>query len=62
VSNITEQGKRKIPNIRETIESDLVLSCNVRGSDINRWSVDVKIFALIVQDKNDPMKGYDESL
>jgi methylase of polypeptide subunit release factors len=60
ISNNTEQGKRKIPIAKETIEADLVFPV-IRGSDVKRWGAGSKIFALIVQD---PKKrhGYDENL
>jgi len=61
VTNNTSQGKRKIPNIEEVIESDLVFPV-VRGSDINKWGVDISIFALIVQDPHKHNKGYDENI
>lgn len=60
ISNITEQGKRKISSIEEIIESELVFPV-IRGSDVKKWRVDTKIFALIVQDPK-KRRGYDESL
>jgi hypothetical protein len=59
ILNNTEQGKRRIPNIEEIIESDLVYPV-VRGSDVKRWGVYSQIFALIVQDPK-RRRGLDEN-
>lgn len=49
ISNLTEKGKKDIEPVERRIESDLVYPI-VRGSDIDRWKVNPKIYGLIVQD------------
>lgn len=61
INNMPEKGKRKIPNIKETIEPDLVYP-TIRGSDIERWGATSKIFMLLVNDPNNPMSGYKEEV
>jgi hypothetical protein len=63
VRNLAERGKRKIQQVSETIESDLVIPA-VSGADIERWSAEPKIYILMSQDpqKREPypehqMKG-----
>ena len=58
VSNLAEKGKRDIPDVKETIEPDLVFPV-IRGSDIERWKATPKIFALITQDPKKRV-GFDE--
>lgn len=60
VRNLTERGKRKILQISETIESELVYPA-VCGADIDRWGVLPKINVLIVQDIN-KRSGYQETI
>ena len=49
IRNLPEKGKRKIPQVEERIEPDLVFPA-VRGADIERWSVIPGIFVLVSQD------------
>jgi hypothetical protein len=49
ITNLSEKGRRLIPVVHETIESDLVFPA-VRGADIERWNATPKIHALITQD------------
>ncbi len=49
VRNLPEKGKRKIQQLEERIESDLVFPA-VRGSDVKRWSAIPKIYILMPQD------------
>ena len=49
IRNLTEKGKINVPQIQETIESDLVYPA-IRGSDITRWGHRWSIFLLMVQD------------
>jgi hypothetical protein len=58
ITNFSEKGKREIPKVERTIESDLVFPA-IRGSDIQRWSSQPKIFAIISQDPKTRV-GYDE--
>jgi hypothetical protein len=60
INNIPEKGKRKIPNIEETIEADLVFPA-IRGSDISRWGAEPSIFVIISQDPKRRI-GYSETL
>ena len=46
VENFTEKIKTKIPKTETMIEKDLVYPA-VRGSDIQRWRVDCKVYVLI---------------
>ncbi len=49
VQNLPRKGKRKIQQIEERIEPDLVFPA-VRGSDIERWGATPGIFVLMSQD------------
>ncbi|MCX7049484.1 MAG: N-6 DNA methylase [Candidatus Sumerlaeota bacterium] len=49
VRNMTERGKRKIPDIQETIEPDLVFPA-VCGADVERWGAFPQAFILVSQD------------
>src|SRR3990170_7605041 len=49
VCNLTERGKRRIQQVSETIESDLVFPA-VSGADIKRWCAEPKINVLVSQD------------
>jgi len=49
VRNLPQKGKRKIPEVTERIEADLVFPA-VRGSDIERWGAKPGIFVLMSQD------------
>ena len=49
VRNLTELGKREIPQVKETIEPDLVYPA-VRGADIERWAMNPQIYILMSQD------------
>jgi len=46
VRNLTEKGKRSVPQIEAKIEPDLVYPA-VRGKDIQRWGIISRIFVLI---------------
>jgi methylase of polypeptide subunit release factors len=61
VSNLSERGRTKIKKIEERIESDLVYPA-IQGPNIKRWGLDSNFFVLLVNDKDNPMRGYDESL
>ena len=60
VSNMSERGRTKIKKIEEKIESDLVYPA-IQGPNIKRWGIDSNFFVLLVNDKDNPMRGYDES-
>lgn len=49
VRNLTEKGKRKVQQVEEHIESDLVFPA-VRGADIERWQATPRIYVLMSQD------------
>jgi hypothetical protein len=49
VRNMVEKGKRRIKQIEERIEPDLVYPA-VRGADIERWGTKPEICVLMVQD------------
>lgn len=49
VRNLTEHGKREIPQSEVTIEADLVYPA-VRGADIGRWGAKSQIYILMSQD------------
>ena len=55
VRNLTERGKRRIQQLSDTIESDLVFPA-VSGADIKRWCAEPKIYILMSQDpqKSEP--------
>jgi methylase of polypeptide subunit release factors len=55
VRNLVERGKRKIKQVEERIEPDLVYPA-VRGADIERWGAKPGICVLMVQDpeKSEP--------
>ncbi len=61
VSNLSERGRTKIKKIEEKVESDLVYPA-IQGPNIKRWGLDSNFFVLIVNDKDNPMRGYDESV
>ncbi len=61
VSNLSERGRTKIKKIEERIESDLVYPA-IQGPNIKRWGLDSSFFVLLVNDKDNPMRGYDESV
>jgi len=58
VRNLVEKGKRKITQVQERIEPDLVYPA-VRGADIEHWGAGRGVYVLIAQD---PVKrfGYGE--
>lgn len=58
VRNLPEKGKRKIQEVEERIEPDLVFPA-VRGSDIERWGTSIGIYVLIAQDPK-TRSGYAE--
>lgn len=60
-TNLFEIGKKHIQKIEDKIEQDLIYPA-IRGRDIERWKVTSNFYVLIVNDKNTPMSGYDESL
>jgi hypothetical protein len=49
VRNLVEKGKRKIQQVEERIEPDLVFPA-VRGADIQRWQATPQIYILMSQD------------
>jgi hypothetical protein len=49
VRNLVEKGKRRIKQVEERIEPDLVYPA-VRGADIERWGAKPEICVLMVQD------------
>lgn len=55
VHNLPKMGKRKIQQVEERVESDLVFPA-VRGSDIKRWNAIAQIYVLMSQDpqKSEP--------
>ena len=61
ICNLPEKGKLKIPKIEVTIEPDLVFPA-LRGSDIERWGFSQEIYMLLVNDPNNPLSGYKESV
>ena len=56
VRNLIEKGKQKIQSVEERIEPDLVYPA-IRGSDIQRWAIQPKIYMLVVQDPK-TRRGY----
>ncbi len=48
VRNLPKEGKRKVPEVEERIEADLVFPA-VRGADIERWGAKPGIFVLMSQ-------------
>jgi methylase of polypeptide subunit release factors len=58
IRNLVEMGKQKIQSVEERIESDLVYPA-IRGTDIQRWRVQPKIYMLVVQDP-ETRRGYFE--
>lgn len=48
IRNLPEKGTRKVEQIRDTIEPELVFPA-VRGSDINKWNVRSEIYVLAPQ-------------
>jgi len=60
ISNLSERGRTKIKKIEEKIEPNLVYPA-IQGPNIKRWGLDSNFFVLLVNDKDNPMKGYDES-
>ena len=55
VRNLVEKGKRKITEVQERIEANLVYPA-VRGADIQRWAAKPGVYVLMVQDpaKSEP--------
>jgi len=49
ITNLPEKGKRKISKIEEKVEADLIYP-SLRGSDIQRWQAQPKIFVFLTQD------------
>lgn len=60
IRNLTEKGKLKIQQVEDAIEEDLVYPA-IRGSDIRRWKVIPRIYALIVQNPK-TRSGYAEDI
>lgn len=48
VRNLAKEGKRRVPEVQESIEPDLVFPA-VRGADIQRWRAVPKIHIVMVQ-------------
>jgi hypothetical protein len=61
VSNLSERGRTIIKKIEEKIESNLVYPA-IQGPNIKRWGLDSNFFVLLVNDRDNPMRGYDESI
>ena len=61
MTNLIEKGRTKLPKIEFKIESDLVFPA-ISGADIKRWAVNQKFFVLLVNDRNNPMRGYPEEV
>ncbi|MEW6686385.1 MAG: N-6 DNA methylase [Candidatus Edwardsbacteria bacterium] len=59
VTNLVERGKTKIQKVEDKIESDLVYPA-ISGPDIQRWGIEQSLFVLLVNDRNNPMRGYPE--
>jgi len=57
VRNLPEHGKLNIKNTEATIEPDLIYPA-IRGADIKKWGASPKIYMLLVNDPNSPMRGY----
>jgi hypothetical protein len=60
VRNLVEKGKRKIRQVREKIEPDLVYPA-VRGRDIERWGAQSKLCVLVTQEPKKRV-GYNETI
>jgi hypothetical protein len=60
VRNLVEKGKRKISQVEERVEPDLIYPA-VRGADIERWGVTPEIYVLVVQDVK-KRRGYVEAV
>jgi len=60
VRNLSDIGKKKVQEVEEKIEQDLIYPA-VRGSDIDRWRANPKIYVLMIQDPN-KREPYPESL
>ncbi|MFZ1979310.1 MAG: N-6 DNA methylase, partial [Bacteroidota bacterium] len=60
VSNLVERGKRKIQQVEEVIEPDLVFPA-VCGADIKRWDAQPSIYVLMSQDPFE-MEPYPENV
>lgn len=60
VHNLADRGKRKVPHVQETIESDLVFPAAC-GADINRWNITPSVYILMPQDAN-TREPYSESV
>ncbi|MBI3058426.1 MAG: hypothetical protein HYY81_03850, partial [Deltaproteobacteria bacterium] len=58
IENLHDRGKRKVPLVSTTIESDLVYPA-VSGGDLVRFGVQSHFYVLISQDA-ETRKGYDE--
>jgi SAM-dependent methyltransferase len=55
VRNLVERGKKKIRQVEERVEADLVFPA-VCGADIRRWGAEPEVYVLMVQDpqKSEP--------
>ncbi|MCD6470940.1 N-6 DNA methylase, partial [bacterium] len=60
ITNLIERGKTKIQKIEYRLEPDLVFPA-VSGPDIQRWGIIQSFFVLLVNDKDNPMRGYPEA-
>jgi len=60
ITNLIERGKTKIQKIEYRLEPDLVFPA-ISGSDIQRWGIVQNFFVLLVNDKDNPMRGYPEA-
>lgn len=60
VSNLAKRGKRKIQQVEEVIESDLVFPA-ICGADVHRWNAQPSIYILMSQDPS-KMEPYAEEV
>jgi hypothetical protein len=58
---LVERGKTKIQKIEDKLEPDLVFPA-ISGPDIQRWGITQSFFVLLVNDKDNPMRGYPEAI
>ncbi len=61
IKNKIGRSRKEIPSVEFKIENDLVFPI-VQGRDILRWGAEPELYSLIVNDPNDPMLGYKETL
>lgn len=59
VSNLAERSRTLVKKVEEKIESDLIYPA-IQGRNVVRWGLDSSFFVLLVNDRDNPMKGYEE--